>query len=116
MVRKLIRFGFAGIVSLGISAAAPVVLADDNPPAGRGRQGGDGCDARTRLAQAGDMGDKASDATKNAADKTDDAAKNAGDATQDAAKKARQLDRATPPRTPGQKTDDAYRGAVRPAD
>jgi len=114
MVRKLIRFGIAGIVSIGISAAAPVVLADDNPAGGAPDKAATDA-TKNATGPAGEMGDKASDATKNAADKTDDAAKNAGDATQDAAKKAGSSTEDAA-KNAGQKTDDAYRGAVRPAD
>ena len=31
MLKNLIRFGLGAVVAVGISAAAPAVLADDNP-------------------------------------------------------------------------------------
>ena len=82
MVKKLIRLGFAGIVSLGIGTAAPVVFAD-NPMSGAADKAADTTENAAKSAGASansaasstenagkDMGDKASDATKNAADIT----------------------------------------------
>jgi len=79
MVRKLIRFGLAGIVSVGISTAAPVVLAD-NPVTGAADKAAEDTSNAAKSA-----GDSASDATKSAADKASETAKGAGEATEDRA-------------------------------
>jgi len=123
MVRKLIRFGLAGIVSVGISTAAPVVLAD-NPVTGAADKAAEDTSNAAKSA-----GDSASDATKSAADKASETAKGAGEATEDAAKQgadatkdaAKQGADSTKDaaKKAGDKAGDTYqdaKGAVRPAD
>ena len=82
MVRNLIRFGLMGVVAVGISAAAPAVLADDNPMTDTAGEAAD---------KAKGAGESAGDATESAADKAsqtaDDAAKKGADKSKDAAKK-----------------------------
>jgi hypothetical protein len=88
MLKNLIRFGLAGVVAVGISAAAPVVLADDNPvtdtagdAADKAKSAGESASDATKSA-----GEKASETADKAADKSKDAAKKGADKTKDAAK------------------------------
>ncbi len=94
MLKNLIRFAMGGVVAVGISAAAPAVLADDNPVTDTAGEAAD---------KAKGAGESAGDATKSAADKAsetaDDAAKKGADKTKDAAKKG------------SDKTKDAAKGA-----
>jgi len=82
MLKNLIRFGLGGVVAVGISATAPMVLADDYPMTDSAGQAAD---------KAKSAGESAGDATESAADKAsqtaDDGAKKAGDKSKDAAKK-----------------------------
>src|SRR4029078_13594625 len=123
MVRKLLRFGLAGMFQVGISGAAPVVLAD-NPVTGAADKA-----AEDTSNAANSAGDTASDATKSAADKASESAKGAGEATEDDAKKGTDTTKDAAKqgadsskdaaKKAGDKASDTYqdaKGAVRPAD
>ena len=94
MVRNLIRFGLVGVVAVGISAAAPAVLAEDTPmtdtageAADKGKSAGESAGDATESA-ADKAGQTADDAAKKGADKSKDAAKKGSDKTKDGAKGA----------------------------
>jgi hypothetical protein len=99
MLKNLMRFGLGGVFAVGISAAAPTVLADDNPvtdtaseAADKTKSGaetaGDATEsAADKASETADEGakkatDKSKDAAKKGADKTKEGAKGAGDKAQ----------------------------------
>ena len=89
MLKNLIRFGLAGAVAVGISAAAPAVLAQDPYTDTAGEAADKAKSAGEATEGAADKASEtADDAAKKGADKTKDAAKKGSDKTKDAAKGA----------------------------
>jgi len=100
MVRKLIRFGLAGVFSVGIGALAPAAFAADPMPNNTDKpaeqdQAAQEKAAREKAAAEKSAQDKADEAAKQGADKAKQGAEKAGDTT---------------------KQVEPFEGAVRPAD
>ena len=81
MLKNLIRFGLGGVVAVGISATAPMVLADDTPVTDTAGEAAD----KTKSGA-----ESAGDATESAADKADQTADDAAKKGADKSKEARQ--------------------------
>ena len=106
MLRKLIRFGLAGVFSVGIGALAPAAFAADQPMQDTDKPAEQGQAAQEKAAREKAAADKAA-ADKAAQDKAaaDQAAKQGADKAQQGADKPSQTTKQEP-----------FEGAVRPAD
>ena len=100
MVRKLIRFGLAGVFSVGIGALAPAAFAADPMPNNTDKPAEQDQAAQEKAAR-----EKAA-AEKAAQDKADEAAKQGADKAKQGADKATEMPKQVQP----------FEGAVRPAD
>src|SRR5262245_56048105 len=114
MLRKLMRFGLAGAVSVAIGTAAPMVRAG-NPVTGAADKAAEQSESGSADEKAKSAGEATDEKAKSAGEATDDAAKKAGSATEDAAKQGSDASKDAAKKA-SDKANDLYDPTVRPAE